>query len=242
VTLLGQNVNSYGSGTVIGFPELLERIENEAEGLKRLRFMTSHPKDLSVRLINVMAASKVVCNQIHLPVQSGSDRILTLMNRKYTAEQYLKQLGLLRAAMPGIGISSDFIVGFPGETEEDFEETLQLLREARLNSSFTFKYSRRTGTAAAKMENQVAEDVKKERLARLNALQAGISMELDRQAVGSTEEILVESHSKRKSSQVSGRTQSGRMVNIEGETNLIGELVNVRITKTMANTLFGELL
>jgi tRNA-2-methylthio-N6-dimethylallyladenosine synthase len=242
VTLLGQNVNSYGLGMDTGFPELLERIEKEVEGLKRLRFMTSHPKDLSARLIEVMAASKVVCNQIHLPVQSGSNRILMLMNRKYTAEHYLGLLGSLRAAMPGIGISSDFIVGFPGETEADFTATLGLVREAKLNSSYTFKYSRRTGTAAAKMEDQVAEDVKKERLARLNALQAEISAELDRQAVGSIEEILVESQSKRKSSQVSGRTQSGRMVNIEGDTNLIGELVSVKITKALANTLFGELV
>jgi tRNA-2-methylthio-N6-dimethylallyladenosine synthase len=242
VTLLGQNVNSYGAGTETGFPELLEKIEAEVDGLLRLRFMTSHPKDLSDRLIEVMANSRVVCNQIHLPVQSGSDRILDQMNRRYTAGKYLELIAKLRAAMPDIGLSSDFIVGFPGETEEDFLATLKLVEEARLNSSFTFKYSRRTGTAAASMENQIPEDVKKDRLARINAIQAGITAELDRHTVGKTEEVLIESQSKRKATQVSGRTASGRMVNLEGDTELIGQLVRVKITKAMANTLFGELV
>lgn len=242
VTLLGQNVNSYGAGTETGFPELLERIEREAEGLLRVRFMTSHPKDLSDRLIEVMAESKIVCKQIHLPVQSGSDRILKRMNRHYTAEHYLGLLGKLRAAMPGIGISSDFIVGFPGETEEDFLDTLKLVERAQLLSSFTFKYSRRTGTAAAKMEDQVPEDVKKERLARLNHLQAGITAELDMQAVGRVEQVLVEAPSRRRAAEVSGRTDGGRMVNLEGKAELIGELVSVNIIKTMTNTLYGELI
>jgi tRNA-2-methylthio-N6-dimethylallyladenosine synthase len=241
VTLLGQNVNSYGTGTDTGFPELLERIGREAEGLKRLRFMTSHPKDLSDRLVRVMAESKIVCKQIHLPVQSGSDRILELMNRRYTAEHYLGLLEKLRAAMPGIGVSSDFIVGFPGETEEDFQATLRLAETARLNSSFTFKYSRRASTAAAVMEGQIPEDVKKERLARLNALQAEITAELDRQAVGCVEEVLVEAPSRRKSGEVCGRTDGGRMTNLKGGLDLIGKTVDVKITKAMANTLYGEL-
>lgn len=241
VTLLGQNVNSYGAGTATGFPELLEMIGREAGDLLRLRFMTSHPKDLSDRLIEVMANSKVVCNQIHLPVQSGSDRILEQMNRKYTAERYMGLISKLRSAMPGIGLSSDFIVGFPGETEEDFADTLRLVEAARLNSSFTFKYSRRSGTAAAKMEDQIPEDVKKERLARLNALQTKITEELDRQAVGRVEEVLVESQSKRKATEVSGRAEGGRMVNFEGEPSLIGQLVRVHITKAKSNTLYGEL-
>ncbi len=239
VTLLGQNVNSYGDGG-LGFSELLELVEREVPQIRRIRFMTSHPKDLSPRLIDVMARSKAVCNQLHLPVQSGSDRILAQMNRHYTAERYLELLRNLRAAMPGIGLSSDFIVGFPGETEEDFEATLALVREARLNSSFTFKYSRRTGTPAAKLPDQAPEDVKRERLARINALQAEISAELDRQAVGNVEHILVESQSKRRSTQVCGRTDSGRMVNFDGGPELIGQLVSVKITAAKANTLFGE--
>jgi tRNA-2-methylthio-N6-dimethylallyladenosine synthase len=242
VTLLGQNVNSYGAGADIGFPELLEKIEREVNDLTRVRFMTSHPKDLSDRLIEVMAGSKIVCKQIHLPVQSGSDRILQQMNRRYTSGHYLELLAKLRAAMPGIGVSSDFIVGFPGETEEDFKATLRLVETARLNSSYTFKYSRRTGTAAAKMENQIPEDVKKERLARINALQIQISAELDRQAVGRLEEVLVESQSKRRSGEVSGRTDSGRMVNFVGGPESIGKLVTVKISKALANTLYGEQL
>lgn len=242
ITLLGQNVNSYKGGDGIGFPELLEQIELESPGLLRLRFMTSHPKDLSDRLIEVMAKSKVVCKQLHLPVQSGSDRILDEMNRRYTAGRYLELIGKLRNAMPGIGLSSDFIVGFPGETEQDFAETLQLVQAAQYNSSFTFKYSRRTGTPAAKMEQQVPEDVKKERLARINALQAEITAELDRQAVGRVEQVLVESQSKRRHTHVSGRTDSGRMVNLEGGTELIGRIVAVKIIKPMSNTLFGEII
>jgi tRNA-2-methylthio-N6-dimethylallyladenosine synthase len=242
VTLLGQNVNSYGAGTDTGFPELLERVGREAEVLRRVRFMTSHPKDLSDGLIKTMANTEIVCKQIHLPVQSGSDRILKWMNRHYTAEHYLGLLGKLRAAMPGIGISSDFIVGFPGETEEDFRETLRLVEEARLLSSFTFKYSRRAGTAAAKMDDQVPEDVKKERLARLNALQAGITAELDKQAVGRVVEVLVETPSKRRAGEVSGRADNGRMVNLKGGNEWMGEIVKVKITKAMANTLFGEII
>lgn len=242
VTLLGQNVNSYGAGTDTGFPELLERIEAETEGLCRVRFMTSHPKDLSDRLIEVMAKSGIVCKQLHLPVQSGSDRVLKLMNRRYTAEQYLGLIDKLRSAMPGIGLSSDFIVGFPGETEADFLDTLKLVEAVRFNSSYTFKYSKRSGTTAARMEDQIPEDVKKERLARLNALQARITEELDRQAVGRVEEVLVESQSKRRQTHVNGKTDLGRTVNFEGGAELIGKLVSVRIAKPMANTLFAELL
>ncbi len=242
VTLLGQNVNSYHAGNNEGFPELLERIEREAPGLLRMRFMTSHPKDLSDRLIEVMAHSTVVCKQIHLPVQSGSNRILAEMNRHYTTEQYIGLVDKLRAAMPDIGLSSDFIVGFPGETEEDFAATLRLVETVRFNSSFTFKYSRRTGTAAATMADQVPEDVKKDRLARLNALQTAISTELDLQAVGRVERVLVESLSKRRKNHVSGRTESGRMVNLEGDAGMIGQMVTVKITKPMSNTLFGEML
>jgi tRNA-2-methylthio-N6-dimethylallyladenosine synthase len=241
VTLLGQNVNSYGAGTDTGFPELLERIGREAENLKRVRFMTSHPKDLSDRLVEVMAETKIVCKQIHLPVQSGSDRILERMNRHYTAEHYLGLLGKLRAAMPGIGVSSDFIVGFPGETEADFRATLDLVKDARFLSSFTFKYSKRAGTAAAKMEGQVPEETKKERLRRLNALQADITAELDRQAVGQNEEVLVEGPSRRRAGEVSGRTDGGRMVNLKGGEELIGKIINVKINKAMANTLHGEI-
>lgn len=241
ITLLGQNVNSY-NGEGLNFPQLLRRIAQDVPELKRLRFMTSHPKDLSDELVAVMAGSRLVCPQIHLPVQSGSDAILHRMNRKYTAEHYLELLDKLRAAVPGIGITSDFIVGFPGETEEDFQATLDLVERARLNGAFTFKYSRRSGTAAAKMESQIADDIKRDRLKRLNTVQARIAAELDAAAVGTTHRVLFESVSRRRSSQISGRTGSGRMVSVDGDASLIGQIRPVRITRAMANTLAGEIL
>ncbi len=240
ITLLGQNVNSYHGGG-LRFPQLLRHIEEEVPELLRLRFMTSHPKDLSDELIEVMAHSRAVCPQIHLPVQSGSDAILERMNRRYTAAHYLSLLEKLRATVPGIGVSSDIIVGFPGETEEDFQATLALVERSRFNAAFTFKYSRRTGTAAAKMEDQIPDDVKRERLARLNALQTRISAELDAQAVGSVQPVLFETVSRRRATQISGRTGSGRMVSADGDASLIGSVRNVRITKSMANTLVGEI-
>ena len=242
ITLLGQNVNSYGAGGGVNFPALLRRIEAETEGLLRVRFMTSHPKDLSDELIETMAASSIVCNQLHLPVQSGSDEILLRMNRIYDAGQYLRIVEKLRAAMPGIGLTTDIIVGFPGETEEDFQRTLDLVRAVRYHSAFTFKYSKRSGTPAHGMADQIPEAVKKERLSRLNALQKEISAELDRAAVGSREQVLVEAPSRKRAEQVCGRTDSGRMVNLEGTESLIGTIVPVEITKAMANTLVGRLM
>ena len=242
ITLLGQNVNSYGAGGGVNFPALLRRIEAETEGLLRVRFMTSHPKDLSDELIETMAASSIVCNQLHLPVQSGSDEILLRMNRIYDAGQYLRIVEKLRAAMPGIGLTTDIIVGFPGETEKDFQRTLDLVRAVRYHSAFTFKYSKRSGTPAHGMADQIPEAVKKERLSRLNALQKEISAELDRAAVGSREQVLVEAPSRKRAEQVCGRTDSGRMVNLEGTESLIGTIVPVEITKAMANTLVGRLM
>ena len=242
ITLLGQNVNSYGAGGGVNFPALLRRIEAETEGLLRVRFMTSHPKDLSDELIETMAASSIVCNQLHLPVQSGSDEILRRMNRIYDAGQYLRIVEKLRAAMPGIGLTTDIIVGFPGETEKDFQRTLDLVRAVRYHSAFTFKYSKRSGTPAHGMADQIPEAVKKERLSRLNALQKEISAELDRAAVGSREQVLVEAPSRKRAEQVCGRTDSGRMVNLEGTESLIGTIVPVEITKAMANTLVGRLM
>ena len=242
VTLLGQNVNSYGNGEDTRFPALLRRIEREAEGLQRIRFMTSHPKDLSDELIETMAASSIVCNQLHLPVQSGSDAILRRMNRRYDASQYLEIVRKLRAAMPGIGLTTDIIVGFPGETDDDFQRTLELVETVGYQSAFTFQYSLRSGTPASTMEDQVPETVKKERLRRLNDLQKDISARLDKTVIGTRQLVLVEAPSRKRADQVCGRTDGGRMVNLEGPESLIGCVLPVEITKAMANTLVGRLV
>ena len=191
--LLGQNVNSYGKTleNPITFAQLLQRIE-DIEGLKRIRFMTSHPKDLSDELIKVMAKSKKICKQMHLPLQSGSSRLLKIMNRHYNKEQYLTLVEKLRKEIPDIGITTDIIVGFPGETEEDFEETLDVVEKAQYDSAFTFIYSKRSGTPAAKMPDQVPEDVVKDRFDRLLSLVNSISKEKTKALEGSVQEVLVE--------------------------------------------------
>ena len=193
IMLLGQNVNSYGKTleNPITFAQLLQRIE-DIEGLKRIRFMTSHPKDLSDELIEVMAKSKKICKQMHLPLQSGSSRLLKIMNRHYNKEQYLTLVEKLRKEIPDIGITTDIIVGFPGETEEDFEETLDVVEKAQYDSAFTFIYSKRSGTPAAKMPDQVPEDVVKDRFDRLLSLVNSISKEKTKALEGSVHEVLVE--------------------------------------------------
>ena len=241
IMLLGQNVNSFGKGSADGetFPQLLHALDGV---VPRIRFMTSHPKDLSDALIEEMARSKSVCPQFHLPVQSGNDRILTEMNRRYTREHYLERVRALRSAVPGVGLTTDIIAGFPGETEAEFEDTMSLVREVRYDSAFTFIYSPRQGTRAAAMDCQIDEDVKHERLTRLIRLQEGITKEILESQVGREETVLVEGGSRRQQGHISGRTGRGMTVNFPGSTELIGRIVPVRITASGANTLRGELI
>lgn len=241
VTLLGQNVNSYGKGLEenITFADLLRKV-NEIEGLERIRFMTSHPKDLTLDVVYAIRDCDKVCEQIHLPVQSGSDRILKEMNRHYTKEQYITLAKKIRAEIPDVTFSTDIIVGFPGETEEDFNETLELAKEVRYDAAFTFIYSRRNHTPADKMENQIPDEIKHERFNRLvEIVNAGIAKG-NKDAEGKTYEVLVEGYSKNDESKLTGRTRNGRLVNFEGGEDLIGKLVNVKIIKANSFSLIGE--
>jgi len=240
ITLLGQNVNSYGRGheNDMRFSELLYKIA-QTEGLLRVRFMTSHPKDLTDDLIEAFPAIPKLARHIHLPVQAGSDRILRAMNRHYTAEHYTGLVERLREAVPGLAVTTDMIVGFPGETDEDFEQTLALVRRVRFNAAFTFQYSLRKGTAAADMPNKISVAVKKERLARLNAVVNEIALEKLAENVGQTHDVLVEKVSPRSQRQVCGRTSSGVMVNMEGTAKLVGQIIPARMTAAKAHTLSG---
>ena len=230
VMLLGQNVNSYGKTLEhpISFAELLERVE-QVPGLKRIRFMTSHPKDLSDDLIQVMAKSEKICKHMHLPVQSGSSRLLEKMNRRYTKEHYLELVRKLRAAIPDISLTTDIIVGFPGETEEDFEETLDVVRQAEYDSAYTFIYSKRTGTPAANMEDQVPEEVVKERFRRLLNVVAESSAQRTGRLEGQTMEVLVEGISEQDPSMVTGRLSNNLLVHFPGDESLVGSLCMVHL-------------
>ncbi len=230
VMLLGQNVNSYGKtlDVPMSFAELLKEIE-KIEGLRRIRFMTSHPKDLSDELIEAMAGSSKVCKHLHLPVQSGSTEILKKMNRRYTKEQYLELVDKLRAAVPDISLTTDIIVGFPGETEEDFLETLDVVRRVRYDSAFTFIYSRRTGTPAAAMEGQVEEEAVKDRFNRLLTEVQTIAAEMCAVHTGTVQEALVESVSDHDASMVTGRLGNNLLVHFVGDKSLVGEYVKVRL-------------
>lgn len=241
VTLLGQNVNSYGKGLEenITFADLLRKV-NEIEGLERIRFMTSHPKDLTLDVVYAIRDCDKVCEQIHLPVQSGSDRILKEMNRHYTKEQYITLAKKIRAEIPDVTFSTDIIVGFPGETEEDFSETLELAKEVRYDAAFTFIYSRRNHTPADKMENQIPDEIKHERFNRLvEIVNTGIAKG-NKDAEGKIYEVLVEGYSKNDEAKLTGRTRNGRLVNFEGGEDLIGKLVNVKIIKANSFSLIGE--
>lgn len=237
ITLLGQNVNSYNGG--ITFPELLRKID-EIPGLERLRFMTSHPKDLSDELIECYKDCKHLCHQLHLPVQSGSSRLLEKMNRRYTKEKYLALVEKLRAACPDIALSTDIIVGFPGETEEDFQETLDLVEKVRYDSAFTFIYSIRKGTPAEKFEDQVPEDVKHERFNRLVEAIHRIQEEKSKADQDKVLKVLVEGPSKTNPNILTGRTESNKTVDLTGPIELIGQIVDVRITKAQTFSLYGE--
>ena len=230
VMLLGQNVNSYGKTLEhpITFAKLLQEIE-KIDGLERIRFMTSHPKDLSDELIEVMKNSKKICKHLHLPVQSGSSRILKKMNRRYTKEQYLELVNKIRAAVPDISLTTDIIVGFPGETEEDFLETMDIVEKVRYDSAFTFIYSKRTGTPAAIMEDQVPEDVVKDRFERLLKRVQEISAEVCAVHEGTVQTVLVESLNDHDDKLVTGRLSNNLLVHFPGNAGLIGSLVEVRL-------------
>ncbi len=229
VMLLGQNVNSYGKTLKepVTFARLLKMLE-PVEGLKRIRFMTSHPKDLSDELIETMAESRKICHHLHLPLQSGSSRILKEMNRRYDKEKYLSLVEKIRKAIPDISLTTDIIVGFPGETEEDFEETLDVVEKAGYDTAFTFLYSKRTGTPAAKMDNQVPEEVAKERFNRLLALVQKKGRERSSRFTGTVQEVLVEEESKEKGI-FTGRTQYNLLVHFPADEGLLGKYVKVRL-------------
>lgn len=246
VTLLGQNVNSYRyertDGMVVDFPALLALVA-QAAGEMRVRFTTSHPKDMSDETLHVIAAWPNLCHHIHLPVQSGSNRILKLMNRKYTREWYLDRIAAIRRILPDCGITTDMFSGFHSETEEDFEETLSLMREVGFDSSFLFKYSERPGTYASKhLPDNVPEEVKIARLQRMIDLQNELSLESNRRDIGHEFEVLVEGFSKRSREQLFGRTSQNKVVVFDKGNHRIGQLVRVRVTDASSATLLGEAL
>lgn len=241
ITLLGQNVNSYANNTDdMSFPELLRTIAG-IEGKFRLRFMTSHPKDFSEELAKVIAENPKICHLVHLPVQSGSNRILKAMNRKYTAAEYLKKIEILKKYVPDCAISTDLIVGFPGETEEDFEDTLKLVKTVGYASAFSFVYSKRDGTAAAKMDKQISEEVSKKRIMELIALVNGLTREQSAKYVGKTVEILCEGYDEKKCAYL-GRDEYGRMAYFNSDKNLVGEFVNVKIASANGISLAGTVV
>ncbi|MCI8293265.1 MAG: tRNA (N6-isopentenyl adenosine(37)-C2)-methylthiotransferase MiaB [Hespellia sp.] len=243
IMLLGQNVNSYGKtlDQPMTFAKLLQEIE-QIEGLKRIRFMTSHPKDLSEELIDVMAHSHKICRHLHLPIQSGSTRILEKMNRRYTKEQYLSLVSRLKEAIPELSLTTDIIVGFPGETEEDFQETLDVIRKVRYDSAFTFIYSRRTGTPAANMEEQIPQDMIKDRFQRLLTEVQTISSESCCIHEGSTQEVLVESIDSHEEGYVTGRMDNNLLVHFPGIPSMIGTFVRVYLKKCKGFYYIGELV
>ena len=243
VMLLGQNVNSYGKTLEhpISFAQLLRQVE-QIEGLERIRFMTSHPKDLSDELIEVMGKSKKICKHLHLPVQSGSSRILKLMNRKYDKEQYLELAAKLRREIPDLSLTTDIIVGFPGETEEDFEDTMDVVRKVQYDSAFTFIYSKRTGTPAAAMDDQIPEEVVKDRFDRLLKLAQSIATTQCSRDTGKTLEVLVEEVNEKDPSMVSGRLSNNTVVHFKGDSSLIGTICKVKMIESKGFYYLGELV
>ena len=240
VTLLGQNVNSYGSNleNKFTFANLLYEI-NKIDGIERIRFMTSHPKDLTDDLINAIKECDKVCNHVHLPVQAGSNDVLHRMNRKYTKEHYLNLVEKLKAAVPEIAITTDIIVGFPGETDEDFQETIEIVKKAEYDSAFTFLYSVREGTKAATMDNQVPDSVKHERFDKLLDILYPIVLEKNQKCIDKEYSVLVESADDGK---LTGRTEHFRLVHFKGDESLVGEIVNVKITNVKTFHMEGELV
>jgi tRNA-2-methylthio-N6-dimethylallyladenosine synthase len=240
VVLLGQNVNSYGlkAEREPSFARLIREVA-AIDGIRRIRFTTSHPKDMSDELIACFAEVPKLCGQIHLPVQSGSDAVLMRMNRGYTRAGYMEKIRALKAVRPGIAITGDMIVGFPGESEADFEQTLALVEEVRYSDLFLFVYSPRPGTRAAELPEELTRKQKVERLERLLDLQKRITREISDSLIGTLQPVLVEGEGKRPG-QVSGRLESGRIVNFPGDRELIGSFVDVRIVRAYQNSLLGE--
>ena len=243
ITLLGQNVNSYGHDleTGVTFAKLLHEI-GSLEGKFRLRFMTSHPKDLSQDVIDAIAEHSNICDNIHLPVQSGSNEILRKMNRRYTRKDYFALVDKIRNKLPNVGITTDIMVGFPEETEQDFEDTLDLVRRVKYSSAFCFVYSRRKGTPAYSMENQIPYAVKKERITKLLACQNEVTKEISRTMVGNTYEVLVEGANFHYQNVMCGRTESGRLVNFKCDETYIGKFVTVLIERASSATLWGKIV
>jgi len=242
IMLLGQNVNSYGKtfDAPFTFAMLLQEVE-KVEGIERIRFMTPHPKDFSDDLLEVMAHSKKICNHIHFPLQSGSSRILKLMNRKYTKEQYLDWVKKIREKLPDVSLTTDIIVGFPGETEEDFQDTLDVVRSAEFDSAYTFIYSKRTGTPAASMDNQVPKDIIKERFDRLLYTIGTVSHKVSARYLGQTMPVLVECINEHDSSIVTGRLTNNMLVHFPGDAALIGKIVSVKLTESKGFYYLGEI-
>ena len=243
ITLLGQNVNSYGKDLEdrTSFGALLYEL-NKIKGIERIRFMTSHPKDLSDELIFAMRDCEKVCEHLHLPFQAGSSRILKVMNRGYTKEDYLKLVSKVKENIPGVSLTTDIIVGFPGETEEDFNETLDILEKVRFDSAYTFLYSKRTGTPAANMDNQIPEDIKKERFQRLLDVQNRISKEINDTFMEREVEVLVEGVSRTNDKIYTGRTRENKIVNFEGNKDMVGGLITVKVETIKTWSLEGKII
>ena len=243
VTLLGQNVNSYDKtlGNGLNFTALIKKIGKIA-GIERIRFMTSHPRDLSEELINCFAEEEKLCEHIHLPVQSGSNRILALMNRGYTVEEYMQKVDHLRQLRPQISITSDIIIGFPGETQNDYQETIDMMEKIRFDSTFSFKYSERKGTAAQKLEGKIEEGEKSRRLTQVQALQDQHTIEANLAMEGSLQELLIEGKSRNSENDLMGRTSSWKIVNFKSDEELAGKIVKAKITKAYLHSLRGKLI
>ena len=244
ITLLGQNVNSYGNDfsdrPEVNFANLLKAV-SEIPGKFRIRFMTSHPKDLTEEVVAVIASSDKIMNNIHLPVQAGSDAVLKKMNRKYDRAHYLALIDMIKTKLPGVGITTDIMVGFPTETEEDFSDTLDLVRKVRYSNAFTFIYSVRKGTAAATMP-QIDYQTKRRRITELIALQNEITKQLSEEYIGNVYEVLIEDVNKKYKNAVCGRTESGRLVSCVGDPSLIGTFQNILITEARSASLFGKIV
>ena len=240
ITLLGQNVNSYGQDLGgVDFADLIDAV-SKIDGKFRLRFMTNHPKDLTEKLVIAISNSDKTCKTIHLPVQAGSNRILKLMNRKYSREDYLSKIELLRKYIPDIAITTDIMVSFPTETEEDFCDTINLVKEVQFSGAFTFIYSRREGTPAAKMDGQIEEAISKDRIMRLIDLQNSINRKYSEEYLNKTVEILCEGYDDKKEMYL-GRDTYGRMAYFKSDRDLVGKFVNVKITKTGGMSLIGNI-
>ena len=245
IHLLGQNVNSYhglnNDGSICHFSSLLYEVA-AIPGVERIRFTTSNPMDFTDDIIEAIKTLDVISDQIHVPIQAGSDRILQAMHRRYTAKQYIELVKKIRAARPSVHISSDFIVGFPGETDEDFEETMKVVNEVKFDQSFSFVYSIRPGTPAAKLEDPVPKEVKMQRLYRLQNRLEELASEYTQSFLGTTQKCLVEGVSRKDESELKARASSGRIVVFKGSTDLVGKMVNVKITSVIAHTLKGEIV